>query len=76
MRYVVEIKVLTEGTTSDTMRSIRQTWEFGDNGKFRLAGEAYAVEETANLLSASIRDGLKGADDCNLNDNSGTPHKA
>ena len=75
MQFEVEVKVKTIGTNSDTMRSIRQTWEFGDNPKFRLAGEAFVIEETASLLSERVRNELEGAGDYNLNENTVFPQK-
>lgn len=76
MQFEVVVTVKTTGTFSDTMRSIRQEWTFGDNQQWRLAGEAYVVEETAALLSKHIRDELKGSESANLNGNSGNPQKA
>lgn len=76
MKYEVEIKVKVIGTFGDTLRSARETWTFGDNPRWILAGEAYCVEETAAQLSEKIRDELLGANKDNLNDHSGIPQKA
>lgn len=76
IRYEVTIQVKRLGTSSDTMRSLRQTWEFGDDQQWWLSGEAYVVEETASDLSKSIRAELEGSDKYNLNESSGNPRKA
>lgn len=76
MEYEVEIKVKVLGTNADTMRSIRETWTFGDHPRWVLAGEAYVVEQTAIDFAKRIRHELEGAEAYNLNENSGNPRRA
>lgn len=76
MRYEVTVTVKTVGTTSDTLKSIKQHWEFGDNEKWRLAGEAYVIEKTVDDLVSDIRNQIAGSKNYNLNDTSGNPRRA
>ena len=82
MRYEVEISVLAkDGNTAETFRSIRQAWDFGDNPRWILAGEAFVVQATAQMLADRINHERIGSTELGypadiLDTNSGNPTKA
>lgn len=76
MRYEVEITVKAIGHNTETSRTLKETWSFGDNPRWTLAGAAYVVEETADHLSDMITDEIKGSDiSLLLNVDSGKPRR-
>lgn len=66
MRYEVSIQVKTTDSMSDTLQSLRETWEFNDDSKFALAGAAYAVHKTAEGLTRRIENAIEGSTDQEL----------
>jgi hypothetical protein len=56
MQYEVEIRVRATGPGFDEIRSFRQSFEFGDDRKYAIAGEEYCVEATAAFVADRIRE--------------------
>lgn len=77
MIYEVEVKVkISDGRHGDQIRSVRQTYNFGDNEKWALAGAAYAIDQTADYLVNRLMDEVGASDlHAKLNDVSGKPRR-
>lgn len=74
MEYEVEIRVKASGSNSDTLHTLRETWSFGHNPKWFIAGQAYVVEETAKSMIQRINDQMNGStNSVPLDDVSGRP---